>query len=80
MQDLRAFAADQSLTFPLASDADHAVAEAYGTWGPKTVNGQEMVGVHRSTFVVAGDGSLVLAEYDVDAEGHVTSLRAQLAG
>ncbi len=79
VEDLRAFAADQSLTFPLASDADHAVAEAYGTWGPKTVNGREMVGVHRCTFVVAGDGSIALAEYDVDAQGHVAALRAQLA-
>lgn len=80
LEGLRDFARDQQLSFPLASDADHGVAEAYGTWGPKTVNGQEMVGVHRSTFVVSGDGSIVHAEYDVDPQGHVTALRARLAG
>ncbi len=80
VEDLRAFAAEQSLSFPLGSDTEHAVAEAYGTWGPKTLNGQQMVGVHRSTFVIDTDGTIVLAEDDDDAKGHVAALRAQLAG
>ena len=80
LEDLRAFAADQQLTFPLASDGDHTVAEAYGTWGPKTVNGKTFDGVHRSTFVISPDGQVRLARYDVDAEGHVAELRAELVG
>ncbi|MFH5822366.1 peroxiredoxin [Georgenia sp. AZ-5] len=76
--DLEAFAADQHLTFPLASDADHAVAESYGTWGPVTFGGRTFDSVHRSTFVVRSDGTLLLAQYDVDPQGHVAALRAEL--
>lgn len=75
---LEEFAAAENLTFPLASDADHAVADAYGTWGPVSFGGKEWDSVHRSTFVVAPDGVLRLAQYDVDAFGHVTALRVEL--
>ena len=78
VEELRAFAAEEHLTFPLASDRDHAVAEAYGTWGPVTFGGRTFDSVHRSTFVVNPDGSLRLAQYDVNPNGHVLALRAEL--
>ncbi|KAE8763646.1 peroxiredoxin [Georgenia thermotolerans] len=78
LEDLEAFAADQHLTFPLASDRDHAVAEAYGTWGPVTFGGRTFDAVHRSTFVVNPDGTLRSAQYDVDPVGHVAALRRDL--
>ena len=40
------------LNFPLLSDPDHKVHEAYGAWGEKKLYGKTMVGVIRSTFVV----------------------------
>ena len=80
VEDVRAFVESEHLTFPLLSDADHAVADAYGTWGPKTVGGRTFDGVHRCTFVVEPDGTLRTAEYDVEATGHVAALRAQLVG
>jgi len=80
VEDVRAFVESEHLTFPLLSDADHAVADAYGTWGPKTVGGRTFDGVHRCTFVVEPDGTLRSAEYDVEATGHVAALRAQLVG
>jgi len=79
-EDVRAFVESEHLTFPLLSDADHAVADAYGTWGPKTVGGRTFDGVHRCTFVVEPDGTLRSAEYDVEATGHVVALRARLVG
>ncbi|WP_448071507.1 peroxiredoxin [Georgenia yuyongxinii] len=78
VEDLEAFAADQQLNFPLASDADHAVAETYGTWGPLSFGDRTSDGVHRSTFVVNPDGTLRLAWYDVTADGHVRTLRVEL--
>ncbi|PFG40790.1 peroxiredoxin Q/BCP [Georgenia soli] len=78
IEDLRAFADAEQLTFPLASDADHAVADAYGTWGPKTFDGRTFDGVHRSTFVVDTDGTVRAAYYDVQAQGHVAALRESL--
>ncbi|UNX54884.1 peroxiredoxin [Georgenia sp. TF02-10] len=76
--DNAAFADAEELGFPLASDVDHAVADAYGVWGPRTVQGRSVTGVRRSTFVVGPDGTLRLAQYGVDPEGHVAALRAEL--
>ncbi len=72
------FAHDQSLPFPLLSDPDHAVLEAWGAWGEKTLYGKKSVGVLRSTVVVAPDGTVELAKYNVKATGHVASLRKAL--
>jgi peroxiredoxin Q/BCP len=50
------FAAKFKLTFPLASDADHAVAEAYGTWVEKSMYGRKYMGMERSSFLVDASG------------------------
>jgi peroxiredoxin Q/BCP len=78
VDEIRAFADAESLTFPLLADRDAAVARAWGVWGEKTVNGRTFEGVIRSTFVLDGDGIVQRAEYGVDAEGHVARLRAEL--
>ena len=75
---LARFAADQSLTFPLLSDADHRVAEAYGAWGEKKNYGRTYEGLVRSTVVVGADGTVELAQYNVRATGHVAKLRRDL--
>lgn len=80
IEDIRAFVEAERLTFPLLSDADHAVADAYGTWGLKTVGDRTFEGVRRCTFVVGHDGTIRSAQYDVDAQGHVAALRDQLVG
>jgi peroxiredoxin Q/BCP len=75
---LAAFAGDFSLTFPLLSDEDHAVALAYGAWGEKLVNGEIVEGLVRSTVVVDPQGNVALAQYQVKAQGHVAALRDAL--
>lgn len=75
---LARFAEDQGLTFPLLSDADHAVAEAYGAWGEKKNYGRTYEGLVRSTVVVGADGTVELAQYNVKASGHVAKLRRDL--
>lgn len=75
---LASFTDDQALTFPLLSDPDHAVAEAYGAWGEKKNYGKTYEGLIRSTVVVDGDGSVSLAQYNVKATGHVAKLRRDL--
>jgi len=74
-EKLRAFRDSDGLTFPLLSDADHAVHEAYGAWGEKQNYGKTITGVLRSTFVVDEDGKIVEAMYNVKATGHVARLR-----
>jgi thioredoxin-dependent peroxiredoxin len=54
----RAFADKYGLPFPLLSDPDHAVAEAYGVWKEKSMYGRKFWGVERSTFVIGEDGRI----------------------
>jgi peroxiredoxin Q/BCP len=53
---LRAFADKHGLAFPLLSDEDHAVAEAYGVWVEKSMYGRRFFGNERTTFVIDGRG------------------------
>ena len=46
------------LNFPLLSDPDHSVADAYGAWGKKKMYGREYEGVLRSTFVIDANGRI----------------------
>jgi peroxiredoxin Q/BCP len=79
VERLAEWAEAEQLSFPLLSDTDHAVAEAWGAWGTKVVGGEERVGLIRSTFVLGADGTIESAEYHVDPNGHVARLREQLA-
>ncbi|WP_411373586.1 thioredoxin-dependent thiol peroxidase [Arthrobacter sp. MPF02] len=75
---LAKFAEKESLSFPLLSDEDHEVAEAYGAWGEKKNYGKTYEGLIRSTVVVGPDGKVSLAQYNVRATGHVAKLRRDL--
>jgi thioredoxin-dependent peroxiredoxin len=72
------FVEEQGLTFPLASDEDRGVLQAYGAWGEKTRYGRTTTGVLRSTVVVDPEGTVVLAQRNVTAKGHVARLRREL--
>lgn len=78
VDSLQAFTGEQQLTFPLLSDQDHSVAEAYGAWGEKKNYGKVSEGLIRSTVVVDEQGSVELAQYNVKATGHVARLREKL--
>lgn len=75
---LARFAEAEDLTFPLASDPDKAVLEAWGAWGEKSLYGKTVTGVIRSTVVVDPEGTVELAQYNVKATGHVAKLRRDL--
>ncbi|WP_257477621.1 thioredoxin-dependent thiol peroxidase [Acidipropionibacterium jensenii] len=79
---LQQFAAKESLSITLLSDADTAVMKAYGAYGLKNVYGKEIEGVIRSTFVVdvQEDGRAIIrvAQYNVRATGHVDKLCREL--
>ena len=74
----RRFAEEERLTFPLLSDPDRAVHEAYAVWGEKSMYGKTVTGVLRSTFVIDEEGRIRLAQYNVRATGHVAALRKKL--
>src|SRR6185436_17797306 len=75
---LAAFVEKESLTYPLLSDADRTVMDAYGAYGEKMLYGKKVTGVIRSTIVVGPDGAVALPKYNVKATGHVASLSKAL--
>jgi len=75
---LQKFAENENLGFPLLSDEDLTVHNAYGAFGEKSMYGKTVMGVIRSTFVVDENGLLEHALYNVKATGHVEMLRKKL--
>ena len=75
---LKKFQAEEGLNFPLLSDPDLRVHNAYGAYGEKSLYGKTVTGTLRSTFVIGPDGRIVLPLYNVKATGHVASLRKKL--
>jgi len=67
------------LPFPLLADTDHAVSEAYAVWKERTYGGRKFMGVERSTFVVAPDGTVARVMRDVDAKTHADDVLEVLA-
>ncbi|HEX7004256.1 MAG TPA: peroxiredoxin [Trueperaceae bacterium] len=79
LESHRQFQENHSLPFPLITDEDHSLAEAYGAWGEKQIYGQTVVGVIRSTFIIDPQGRIAEAMRNVKATGHVERVRKRLA-
>ncbi|HET6712369.1 MAG TPA: thioredoxin-dependent thiol peroxidase [Actinomycetota bacterium] len=75
-----AFDEKYSLGFPLLADTDHAVAEAWGTWGEKQRYGKTYIGITRSSFLIDEDGLVERAWYRVKADQTVPKAKDALAG
>ena len=58
------------LGFPLLADPDHAVADAYGAWGEKSMYGKKYMGVMRSTFIIDADGKIAKVFPKVQPKKH----------
>ncbi len=69
-----------SLGFPLLSDADHAVAEAYGAWGEKSMYGKKYMGIIRSAFLVDEKGKIAEAWPKISPKDTPKNLLAALDG
>ncbi|ADT98623.1 MULTISPECIES: thioredoxin-dependent thiol peroxidase [Mycolicibacterium] len=78
-EKLAKFRDAEKLTFPLLSDPEKKVLEAWGAFGEKTMYGKTVQGVIRSTFVVDENGKIEVAQYNVRATGHVAKLRRDLS-
>lgn len=75
---LQKFRDEQGLNFPLLSDPELTVHNAYAAYGEKSLYGKTVTGVIRSTIVVDENGVVELPLYNVKATGHVKSLRKKL--
>ena len=71
VKKLAAWKADQRFPYPLLSDPDHAVAEAYGVWGERSMYGRKYMGITRSHFVVGADGKLEDVQYKISPKNSI---------
>ena len=76
MKPIEKFAAKYGLTFPLASDEEHAVAERYGAWVEKSMYGKKYMGIERTTFLIGADGKIAKVWRKFSVTGHADEVLA----
>ena len=74
------FRAAQKLPFELLSDADNAVAKAYGAYGEKNMYGKKVMGTIRTTVLIDEKGKVMQVWSPVKVPGHVEKVIAAIAG
>lgn len=62
---------EEHFPYPLLSDPDHIVAEAYDVWGEKKMYGNSYMGIIRSHFVVGADGTIEDVQYKISPQNSV---------
>lgn len=70
----------QALNFPLLSDPDKKVSEAYGAYGEKKLYGKLSMGIIRSTFIIDKKGRIEKVWRKVKVKGHVIEVLDALKG
>ena len=70
VKDVDKFAGKHDLDFTLLADADHAVAEKYGTWVEKSMYGNKYMGVQRATFIIDAKGKIAKVFPKVQPKKH----------
>jgi len=79
VEAVKKFHGKQSLNFTLLADADHAVCEAYGVWGEKSMYGKTYLGAKRSTFIIDPEGTVVHVIPKASPKTHDDDVLAALA-
>lgn len=76
----KSFTEKESLNFPLLSDPDETMCNAYGVMKEKSMYGRKYMGIERSTFLIGPDGSLIKEWRGVKVPGHVEEVYDFLSG
>jgi peroxiredoxin Q/BCP len=71
-----AFRDKHSLSIPLVSDQKHAMLEAYGAWGEKSLYGRTFLGIIRTTVLIGADGLIKRIWRHVKVDGHAEAVLA----
>mgnify|MGYP001553740125 FL=1 len=74
------FTEKYGLTFPLISDEEGAICEAYGVWVEKSMYGRKYMGIERATFLIDADGNIEQIWRKVKVPGHVDAVIAAATG
>lgn len=67
------------LPFPLASDEDGKVCQAYGVWVEKSMYGKKYMGIERATFLIDAKGVVRKVWRKVKVDGHADEVLAAAA-
>jgi peroxiredoxin Q/BCP len=67
-----------SLSFPLLSDPEGKVLNAYGVWKEKNLYGKTFMGIERTTFVIDEAGRIRKVFPRVKVDGHTDEVLATL--
>ncbi len=67
-----------SLGYPLLADTEHALSEAYGVWKEKSMYGRQYMGIERSAFLIAPNGTIEQAWYKISPKDTPLKLLAAL--
>jgi peroxiredoxin Q/BCP len=73
---LTSFKEKYKLNFPLLSDPDFKMIEAYGARRMKKFLGKSFLGIVRSSFLIGADGKIEHAWDNVKAKGHAAEVLA----
>ncbi len=73
------FASKYDLTFPLLSDEDKTICQAYDVWKQKSMYGRTYMGVERTTYLINPKGKIAHVWEKVKVKGHVDEVLATLA-
>ena len=68
------FKAKYNLAFPLLSDPEHQLAEAFGVWVEKSMYGKQYMGVARTTFILDEKGIITDIIEKVDTKNHSSQI------
>jgi peroxiredoxin Q/BCP len=68
------FKAKFNLGFPLLSDPEHQLAEAFGVWVEKSMYGKQYMGVARTTFIIDENGIITDIIEKVDTKNHSSQI------
>lgn len=74
------FVEKHALPFPLVSDEDGALCDAYGVWVEKSMYGRKYMGIERATFLIAADGSIAQMWRKVKVPGHAEAVLKAVRG
>ena len=74
----KSFQEKESLNFPLISDPDEVMCNAYGVMKEKSMYGRKYMGIERSTFLISPDGKIIKEWRGVKVPGHVEDVYQML--
>lgn len=72
------FITKYDLNFPLLSDVDKKVLQAYGVWKEKSLYGRKFMGIERTTFVIDEEGKIGHIFPKVKVDGHLDDVLGEL--